>query len=410
MTKPHAQPTKPYDNFSDKSCEDLTNNLFTTRHNLHDDYYIGDRDEVQLNHVDVVLTIRTGIKEPTFADVHGVHITNKACAVIAEKTDLSGLSEDEVTQVAIDLIEALPERKYAVMIESFVRGNTNRHLITCTAKHAAAAICPAFDTVVNDIYNDMPADANDHIYNFVNDDIQSGDDVCFDMSKPNTHTLIYVEDANLETIKADVPYIKPEYMMMDTLDKQHTILCRTVFSSLMSGASDKVRANLIKHGLNVGFTLNISTDLAEPNIANVSEIHLYSNANMGLYSTRLLASSEMTNERLDKELADMIEDFTPKGFEIEIVSVRGGFTSRNRVRRNAKHLLQAVEDALMFLIGEYYKDLPAEQYMRLIKDIMANLASKGKPIAIEVEGNTYTVTAVTETDHYFDDAILKSLV
>lgn len=404
------QPVMPYDNFSDKLCGELTNSRFTTRHNLHDDFFLNNLIEVESNHVDVVLTIRTGIKEPTFADAYGVHIINKGCAVIAEKTGLLGLTEEDVTQVALDLIKDMPERWCAVMIESVVDGKTNRHLITRKAKHPAAAICLAFDVVVNEIYKDMPADAADHIFNFVNDNMASGQNVMFDLNKPNTHTLIYVEDTNLQTDKVDVSYIKSEYPMMDTLDKQYTSLCRTVFSGLMAGASDKVRANLIKHGLNVGFTLNIPTSQADPNIANVSEIHLYSNANMGLYSTSLNTSTAMTNERLDKELADMIEDFTPKGFEIEVVSVRNGFTSRNRVRRNAKHLLQAIEDALMFLIGEYYKDLPAEQYMRLIKDIMANLASQGKPIVLEVEGNTYTVTAVTETEHFFDDAILKNLI
>ena len=407
MIKPTTKSCQPYSKFGEKTCKDLSNNLFTTQHPLHDKFYISNSDLVQLHHVDVVLTIPTGIKDPSFTDVYGVHIINKSCAVITEKTGLSGLSEEEIAQVAFDLINDLPEREYAVMIESIVNDSAERHLITRSAKHASAAICSAFDVVVNDIYNDN--NANDCVCSLVNDDMQSNLPVIFKGYKRNTHTLIYVEDKDIQTVGNGVPYIKPEYPMTDTLDKQYTSLCRTVFSGLMGGVEDSVRSKLIKHGLNVGFTLNIPISLSEPNIANVSEIHLYSNANMLLYTSVPSKSIEMTNEKLSKDLLDMIEDFPLKGFEVEIASMRGGFTSRSRVRRNAKHLLQAIEDALMLLIGEFYKDLPAEQYMRLIKDIMADLASKGKPITLEVEGNKYAVTAVTETEA-FDEATLKNLV
>ena len=96
------QPATPYDNFSDKACEELTNSHFTTRHDLHDDFLIEHFNEVQSNHVDVVLTIRTGIKEPTFADVCGVHITKLTAVAFVKDYDYLLIKCRMVFRVLLD--------------------------------------------------------------------------------------------------------------------------------------------------------------------------------------------------------------------------------------------------------------------------------------------------------------------
>lgn len=367
-------PLQPYLSPSDAMQSTLTNDKTTTKHELDCEVMDGVLDSLQQHCLDVRFTIPTDTSNEQVTDICGVHITNWAGAIIAEKTGLSGMNADELCQLMESRVEELSEKSYLIEIKT-TQACANQESVTektiQKAKHLIEAINKAMDC-----------------------DFWLIEDIVY-LSKPLTIT----EDGETTSLVSAKQFDQhPQRLLVE----------EDLWGGLLVGLSVDARDVLLNNNLGVGTTV-LKTD-STSTVSDIIGLHIEDCR--GHIIKEQYGFEDLNNEGLSQAIIDMVEAIPMKGYIVEIESVRGmtdPITTRNNVKRNAKHPMQAVDYALTFLLDEVYDELPRYNGCEDMEDVVSRCVADGEEIMYNANGNIHTVLNFIETQ-CFDEAMTRNMV
>ena len=365
----------PYQLATDVMESTLTNDKTTTKHDLDCEVMDGVLDCLQQRCLGARFTIPTRITDPQLTDICGVHIIDLAGVIVTEKTGLSGMNSDELCRLMESMVDGLEEKSYLVEIQS-INADTNETTVEKSiqlGKHLTEAIYRAsgFD------------------YWVFEDIIYAG--------KP----FAYTEDGETKSV-VSVKLLNQHPQRLPVEDD--------LWGGLLAGLSTDARHTLLDNNLGVGTTVSKPNPNDIPTVSDIIGIHI-EDCRGHIVSTQY-GFEGLDDNKLSMAVIDMIEAIPMKGYIVEIESVRGmtdGITTRNNVKRNAKHLMQGIDYALTFLLDEVYNELPRYNGCEKMGDVIEHCIKNGEAIMFNANGNIHTVISSTETQ-CFNEAMTRNMV
>lgn len=363
---------QPYQSPTDVMQSTLTNDKTTTKHELDCEVMEGVLDCVQQHCLDVRFTIPTDTSNEQVTDICGVHIINWAGAIIANKTGLSGMNADKLCQLMESMVKELSEKSYLIEIKTT---RANQESVTektiQKGKHLIEAINRAMDC-----------------------DFWLIEDIVY-LAKPLTIT----EDGEtISFVSAKLLEQRPQRLPVE----------ENLWGGLLVGLSVDARDVLLNNNLGVGTTV-LKTD-STSTVSDIIGLHIEDCR--GHIIKEQYGFEDLNNESLSQAIIDLVQAILIKGYIVEIESVRGmtdPITTRNNVKRNAKHPMQAIDYALTFLLDEVYDELPRYNGCEDMEDVVNQCMAGGEKIMYNANGNIHTVINFTETQ-CFDEATTRNMV
>lgn len=396
---------QPYQLASDVMEDTLTNDKTTVNNAIGHVVMDEEPDFLRESYLIARFTTPTELTDPSVADICGVHLVNLGGVIIAEKTGLSGCDVDQLQDIAVALVNDLPLFSYLVELETVVDGAASKSKMVRYGCHIMQAVTDAI---------------NDHMDAYVDECIENtvfakkplvivrGDTTCSLLAVSKVELVAGCNLPNIQTQYGEPTWYKQPSKSMIEIKLEAYNQRNKLHDGLLAGLSDSARDYLIYNGFSVAFTM--ADDSAEPTVGDIRAIYIKD------WKADIVAEqaglTDLDNAKLSEVIESTVKALPAKGYFVIIESVRRGknhpITSRSRVKRNAEHLMQGIELALIYLLDEVYDELPSEGE-QTIKDMVEKCGKSGETITITINGNTHTVFSVRE-DKTHSNHVLNNIV
>lgn len=360
-----------------KTKASLNNEAITIKHELDDEIIEQLPDILQGHYLDVLFTISTDvIDQPTPLDVCGVHIIDFGGVVVSERLNVSGMDADALLALINEMGEALPYKSYVLTVVRLSGDSVDKIKISASGLHQMEAVNYGMNLLLSENMEEYVTEAK------VSRCVAEGKVIAVETDDAVTFTLTRVEED--DTFSGNhLPYIHKFFEKPDN------------WSGLNTHLNERERNRLSHNGLSVSY------EMADYSLVELSDVI---GINIEDVSGKSIASRKgsVTADTLNSIVENLVDDIEESGFVVVIESVRNDITARSRVKRNALHKLQAVEYALVFLLGDFYCELESED-VKTVEETIKACAKNGDDIVIDINGNTHTVISVSDADYFPHD-------
>lgn len=360
-------------------------------------------------------TVPANIAMPTARDVCGVHIASlQAENVLAEKTGMDGLRAEHLYEIAEELAQSLPVSTFRVTISSNITEPSKiNHVITENARTMLEAISQAMTYTIEEIYDDLPSGHyDDPIKTILKNRLLEDELLAINFKDGNSYTVTGITEHPLcrsnmprYTVPKDtgLVYVDADSKMITDLDRTLNIIpSRT--NNLLAGLHQEVVSDLNYCKLSVGFTMDKPIGKEQLLISDIKQVYLFNYANVIVAQSDEL--SNLSTKELNTLVHGLIHGAKDYGWNIEVITVRKGITSRSVVKRNGTHILEAIESGILFLADMVYDDFGSiydeniaySKKLEWIKNTIKRQASTGQPIVVKIGYATHTVKSVRQRD------------
>ena len=227
-----------------------------------------------------------------------------------------------------------------------------------------------------------------------------------------TTTQLNAANSNLAVTDAEslknkgLFYIKPDSLMTSDMEQALNATTYWKVSDVLEQLNKEVLGDLKYCSLHLGITTHKPVGDAKVQLENIKQVFLFDYANV--VQSQSDDMKGVDRAKLNKVVHNLIHSSTDHGWNIEVLTVRRGVTSRSIVKRNGTHPLEAVESGLMFLAdyanNDFYGVLDGgdnyDNRKQWVKDAVRKCASAAEPIVLEiglgddVDRITHTVVTV----------------
>lgn len=396
----------------------LNNNTTTVNHNLESEIKSANLSGISNGMLKAWFSVPIGIIDPKVSDITAVHIASiQAEAVLASRTDLSGLSTNQIGKIVKELADSLPKFTFPVTITSFSadKSTSTNHTMTENARTMLEAIGQAMIFTVAEIYDELPSGYYDDaiittLKNCLREDellaVKFGEDSMNHVVTGITQQALCHSNMPNLVIPKDTGmfYATPDCTMITDLDRTVNVISQSDKEGVLADVDKEVLLDLRYSKLSVGFTTH-SPITAEPlQLSDIKQVYLFNYANVIVAQSDDV--SNLDNDKLSKTIHKLIHGSQDHGWTIEVITNRRGVTSRSMVKRNGIHALEAVESGLMFLADFANNDFDAavkggtgyETKLLWVKDAVKRCASTGQQIVLTISNTTHTVMSVTQRE------------
>lgn len=360
-------------------------------------------------------SVPIGMLDPKTSDICSIHITDvQDNIVLTEAVNLTGSTTVKLRNIVKDLVNSVPRKTFNVTITTHdEEGLCAQHVVTENARTELEAIGQAMIYVVDDIYNELPephynqallimvkycvidgkplkvqlgSDGLEHIFTDITEQA---------LCHSNMPKLVVPKDNGMF-------YALPDSIMITDLDRTVNFITKGRDDALLAGVSKGVLSDLAYCKLRVGVTTHKPITDKPVVVGDIKQVCLFNYANVIINQSNDLGG--MNDEELDKIIHTLIHTTNDYGWNIEVITVRRGITSRNIVKRNGIHVLEAIESGLLFLADFVYDDfddvitdgLAYKTKVEWVKDAVKRCSSTGQPIVLKIKDTTHTVKSVVK--------------
>ena len=364
-------------------------------------------------------SVPIGISNPKTSDICSIHITDlQDNIVLTEARNLSGSTTVKLRNIVKDLVNSVPRKTFNVTITTHDKeGLSAQHVITENARTELEAIGQAIIYVVGDIYNELPKPHyNQALLIMIKYCVIDGKPLRVQLGNDGlNHVFTDITEEALchsNMPKMVVPkdngmfYALPDSVMTTDLDRSVNYITKGITKgrsdALLAGVDKEVLADLDYCKLRVGVATHNPITNEPVAVSDIKQVYLFNYANVIVNQSVELANTD--DEKLSKIIHTLIHSSTDHGWNIEVITVRRGITSRNVVKRNGIHVLEAIESGLMFLADFVYDDfdnviaggLAYKTKVEWVKDAVKRCGSTGQPIVLKINDTTHTVKSVNK--------------
>ena len=334
--------------------------------------------------------------------------------MLTEAKNLSGSTTVKLRNIVKDLVNSVPRKTFNVTITTHDKeGSSAQHVITENARTELEAIGQAVIYVVGEIYDELPETHYDQAllvmlkYCVIDGKplrVQLGNDGLNHVFTDITEQALCHSNMPKIVVPKDngMFYALPDSVMITELDRSVNYITKGRGDALLAGVDKEVLADLDYCKLRVGVTTHNPITSEPVAVSNIKQVYLFNYANVIVNQSGELAN--INDEKLSKIIHTLIHSSTDHGWNIEVLTVRRGITSRNVVKRNGIQALEAVESGLMFLADFVYDDfgnviaggLGYKTRLLWVEDAVKRCASTGQPIVLKINDTTHTVKSVNK--------------
>ena len=395
---------QPYQLASDV-MEDTLNNDKTVINNAISHVVMDEEpDFLRQSYLSARFTTPTGLTEVVVADICGIHLIDTSGVIVTEKTRLSGCSIEQLHEITIDLVTNLPLNSYLLEIEKSVGDVVSKNQIIRYGSHIMQAVTDGINDIMG-VYVDECIE--DCVFKKEPLMVTRGNIACTLLSVSD---VVLVRGCNLPNIVTQynepVTYNKPSQAVIAIKLKVYNEINK-LHDGLMADVSKSARDGLIYNGLSIAFTMKDGSD--GQHVHDIVGVHIEDW--QGDVVAEKLDIADIDTLKLSAIIEDLVSAMPDKGYFVIIESVRRGknhaVTSRSRVKRNAKHLMQGIEFALTYLLDEVYGEVSSSE--ESIEDLVKLAGLAGEIITVEANGNIHTVISAKE-HKCFDDYALNNII
>lgn len=183
-----------------KRINSLINDKTTIDHQLGAWVLNSPISSLDINGLEVVYSIPTGLSDPTIKDINAVHLIDHSGVIVAEIKDISYTGEWEFGALIDAMVDNLPKSGYVIIIES-VRGRDGlvaNNACTVNSSHFLLAINVAFKNLICFTYEDLPSETYFQIIeDHLEEQARSGEPLVVTLDNGNRYTLKSVSTTGL---------------------------------------------------------------------------------------------------------------------------------------------------------------------------------------------------------------------